>query len=77
VGWFNNRRLLAPIGNIPPAEAEERYSVMPDDTPMAASFNPNGLRQSQPPAHQDIYLYFEPGSVLSRILVPRRGGVTA
>jgi len=22
VGWFNHRRLLAPIGNIPPAEAE-------------------------------------------------------
>ena len=25
VDWFNNRRLLAPIGYIPPAEAEERY----------------------------------------------------
>jgi transposase InsO family protein len=24
-GWFNHRRLLVPIGNIPPAEAEERY----------------------------------------------------
>jgi putative transposase len=24
VDWFNNRRLLDPIGNIPPAEAEER-----------------------------------------------------
>ena len=23
--WFNNRRLLEPIGNIPPAEAESRY----------------------------------------------------
>ena len=23
VDWFNNRRLLEPIGNIPPAEAEE------------------------------------------------------
>jgi putative transposase len=22
VDWFNNRRLLEPIGNIPPAEAE-------------------------------------------------------
>ncbi len=36
VDWFNNRRLLAPIGNIPPAEAEERYHAMLDDTPMAA-----------------------------------------
>ena len=25
VDWFNNRRLLEPIGNIPPAEAEERF----------------------------------------------------
>jgi hypothetical protein len=25
VDWFNNRRLLEPIGNIPPAEAEASY----------------------------------------------------
>jgi len=25
VDWFNHRRLLAPIGNIPPAEAEAIY----------------------------------------------------
>ena len=25
VDWFNKRRLLAPIGNIPPAEAEAAY----------------------------------------------------
>ena len=25
VDWFNNRRLLEPIGNIPPADAEARY----------------------------------------------------
>ncbi len=36
VDWINNRRLFAPIGNISPAEAEERYCVMLDDTPMAA-----------------------------------------
>jgi len=30
VEWFNNRRLLEPIGNIPPAEYEKMYyeSVM-------------------------------------------------
>ena len=28
VDWFNNGRLLEPIGNIPPAEAEERYYAM-------------------------------------------------
>jgi len=36
VDWFNNRRLLAPIGNIPPAEAEERYYAMLDEPAMAA-----------------------------------------
>ncbi|MFN3825606.1 MAG: hypothetical protein ACK4RN_16685, partial [Pseudorhodobacter sp.] len=25
VDWFNNRRLLKPFGNIPPAEAEANY----------------------------------------------------
>ncbi len=25
VAWFNTQRLLDPIGNVPPAEAEARY----------------------------------------------------
>ena len=36
VDWFNNRRLLEPIGNIPPAEAEERYYATLDQPAMAA-----------------------------------------
>ena len=36
VDWFNNRRLLEPIGFIPPAEAEERYFAMLNDIAMAA-----------------------------------------
>ena len=36
VDWFNHRRLLEPIGNIPPAEAEESYYAMLGETPMAA-----------------------------------------
>ena len=36
VDGFNNRRLLEPSGFIPPAEAEERYSPMLNDTAMAA-----------------------------------------
>jgi transposase InsO family protein len=35
VEWFNNKRLLEPIGNIPPAEAEGRYFAMLDEQPMA------------------------------------------
>ena len=36
VDWFNNRRLLEPIGNIPPAEAEERYYAMLEEHKLAA-----------------------------------------
>ncbi len=36
VDWFNNRQLLEPIGNIPPAEAEERYYALLDEPAMAA-----------------------------------------
>jgi putative transposase len=36
VDWFNNRRLLEPIGYIPPAEAEDRYYAMMEPTAMAA-----------------------------------------
>jgi len=36
VDWFNNRRLLEPIGNIPPAEAEQRYYAMLEQAAMAA-----------------------------------------
>ena len=36
VDWFNNRRLLAPIGYIPPAEAEAAYYAQIDMQPRAA-----------------------------------------
>src|SRR4051812_35230187 len=36
VDWFNHRRLLEPIGNIPPAEAEARYYEQIDDLAMIA-----------------------------------------
>jgi transposase InsO family protein len=36
VDWFNNRRLLKPIGNIPPAEAEARYYAQLDEPAIAA-----------------------------------------
>jgi transposase InsO family protein len=36
VDWFNNRRLLEPIGNIPPAEAEAAYYAQLEAIPMAA-----------------------------------------
>ena len=36
VDWFNKRRLLEPIGNIPPAEAEAAYYAQLEMTPIAA-----------------------------------------
>ena len=35
VHWFNHRRLLEPIGYIPPAEAEARYYEQLEDVAMA------------------------------------------
>ena len=34
--WFNNRRLLEPIGNMPPAEAEARYYAQTGAQALAA-----------------------------------------
>jgi transposase InsO family protein len=36
VDWFNNRRLLERIGNIPPAEAEARYYEQRETLSLAA-----------------------------------------
>jgi len=36
VDWFNNRRLLEPIGNVPPAEAEAAYYASLEDLKIAA-----------------------------------------
>jgi transposase InsO family protein len=36
VDWFNNRRLLAPIGNIPPVERERAYYTQDEAPAMAA-----------------------------------------
>ena len=36
VHWFNHRRLLEPIGNVPPAEFESSYYQSTSQLPMAA-----------------------------------------
>ena len=36
VDWFNHRRLLEPIGNIPPAEAEAIYYAAQENLLLAA-----------------------------------------
>ncbi len=36
VDWFDNRRLLEPIGNIPPAEVQAAYYAQLEVAPIAA-----------------------------------------
>jgi transposase InsO family protein len=36
VDWYNHRRLLEPLGHVPPAEAEARYYDNLEDTALAA-----------------------------------------
>ena len=43
VDWFNNRRLRAPIGNIPPAEADARFYAQIDEL----AIKPLSLRQTR------------------------------
>ena len=48
VDWFNNRRLLEPIGNIPPAEAEARYYT---ENREIAMFSQPSYRRLAPAQH--------------------------
>jgi hypothetical protein len=47
VDWFNNRRLLEPIGNIPPAEAEAYFYATLETSDMAAQLRSISLRQTR------------------------------
>jgi len=51
VDWFNHRRLLEPIGNVPPAEAEARYHAELEATALAA-WHPNEIASGEPGAVQ-------------------------
>ena len=48
VDWFNNRRLLEPIGNVPPAEAEARYYAQFEGQPWPR--DPNQTASGKPGA---------------------------
>ena len=39
VDWFNHRRLLAPIGHVPPAECEQQYYLTQEAPVMGAGVN--------------------------------------
>lgn len=44
IDWFNHRRLLGPIANIPPAEAEAIYYQQLSESAMAAWLTTESLR---------------------------------
>jgi transposase InsO family protein len=59
VDWFNNRRLLEPIGNIPPAEAEARLNAQIEELDVGRVMGwmppPDGIAMCQagdPSRHQ-------------------------
>jgi putative transposase len=39
IDWFNNRRLLGPIGDIPPVELEQHYYASQQGAAMGAALN--------------------------------------
>ncbi|EIL87083.1 ISXoc2 transposase, IS3 family protein [Rhodanobacter sp. 115] len=45
--WFNHKRLLGPVGNIPPAEAGAAYYRQQVEPPTTAWLKPNSLRKTQ------------------------------
>ncbi len=47
VDRFNTRRLLEPIGNVPPADAEARYFTQVETQTLAARPKPTGLRETR------------------------------
>jgi putative transposase len=47
VDWFNHKRLLGPIGNIPPVEVEAAYYRKQITLVIALRVTPNGLRDSR------------------------------
>jgi hypothetical protein len=47
VDWFNNRRLLEPIGDVPPAEYEQEYYRLQQSQALAARLSINSLRETR------------------------------
>lgn len=53
VDWLNNRRLLEPIGNIPPAEAETNFYAALETEDIAAQLTEISLRKTRCGSHLD------------------------
>ena len=68
VDWFNHRRLLEPIGYVPPAEYEAQYYAQLDDT---STVHPDSRRGARRHPHADDSSHGEaaehPHDVLRRV----------
>lgn len=47
VDWFNNRRLLKLIGNVPPAKAEANFHAAPEQPALATQLRSTGFRKTR------------------------------
>lgn len=47
VDWFNHRRLLEPVGNIPPEEAEAYFYAALEQPAIAAKLETSSLRTTR------------------------------
>jgi putative transposase len=56
VDWFNHRRLLDPIGNVPSAAFEASYYHSMGQLPMAAQLKLGALRKSRGGSHRSLRL---------------------
>ena len=54
VDWFNHRRLLEPIGNIPPAEAEDRYYATASHGSVTQTKQPPGNPGPFKPSRKEL-----------------------
>ena len=59
VDWFNHRRLLEPIGNVPPVEYEQQYYVAQEAPVMVAGVNERALSRTR--GGSGVYLAFVRG----------------
>ena len=68
VDWFNNRRLLEPIGHIPPAEHEASYHECQKASAMVAGLNYRRLRKTRGGSNMNFANSW--GKVWSRVPLP-------
>ena len=57
VDWFNHRRLLEPIGNVPPVEYEQQYYVAQEAPVMVAGVNERALSRTRGGSPEEVEVF--------------------